>query len=266
MPKCATLWELTNAALPLRDDFIRLDVGPDVVAKGGDALVAALKLYGGVGLLAATQRKHTQNILYDGGVGLYAKYCRFPRVFKVYFKCLNGWRRTKLPVWDPAVPIQRVHPIKFEPIETEFLEPPCPKTASVERVNARSLRVMKFLVLTEVIMSNEVIYWKDVNLDEPNAHMVENCFGDIPSTPCLITFNYAAVMVDGGVARYFDPIVDVETRARVEWHANRANLTFVLENSEQRPLEDVYTFVYGRAVPNLEPLSMRCLDKNKPIK
>jgi hypothetical protein len=258
------LWELTGARWPLSRKFLAVDVGLDALTLPSGELIERLKKSGGAGLIAATQPAGVQSILFDDGVGLYAKYCARPRKFQIYFECATGWCRVSAPTWDRRVPTQRIPVLPVaKPRRPLYIGPICPSDEAVKRVGASSLRVMAMLYLTEIVMKGHVLYWKDVRLPEfeqLDLSVVENYFGDLPAyRPLLLTVNFGAVLVGtDNVVRYFDPIVDQDAMRAVAWHADRAGLDFVQVNDQPRPLEDSYWYVAGKVVDPLMDLARFC--------
>lgn len=259
------LWKLTGARWPLSRKFLVVDVGLDALTLPSNELVERLKKQGGAGLIAATQPVGVQAILFEDGVGLYAKYCARPRQFWIYFECANGWCRVTAPRWDRSIPSQRIPVMSLtKPCQPLYIGPICPSDEAVRRVGATSLHTMAMLYLTEIYMKGRVLYWRDVQLpqfDGLDQSTLENYFDDLPAhRPLLLTVNFGAVLVGADdVVRYFDPAVNKNAMRVVAWHAHRAGLDFVQVNDQPRPLEDSYWFVAGKVVPSLMDLARFCL-------
>lgn len=259
------LWDLTGAAWPLSRKFLVVDLGLDALVLPPRKLVKRLQTKGGAGLIAATQPPGVQCVLLEGAKGTFAKQCADPREFWLYYQCADGWCRVKTPSCD--IPLERVQVLSMAPQRQPLLIGPigpCPK--SVARVNADSVRTMAWLYLTEIYMQNRVFYWKDLHVPTfPHVDfgVLESYFGDMPAQrPLLLTVNFAAVLVNGGLVQYFDPILDTQTMRAVAWHADRAGLELKAVNTKMRPLEDAFWFVAGKRVPNLLDLADLCLKKN----
>jgi hypothetical protein len=259
------LWDLTGASWPLSRKFLVVDVGMDALTQPADTLVKMLQTQGGAGLIAATQPRGVQCVLFENGQGTYAKFSAHPREFWVYYQCADGWCRVKTPTCD--IPLKRVKVLSIAPQRQPLLIGPigpCPQ--SIDRVGACSLRTMAMLYLTEIYLQNRVFYWKDLHVPDfkrVDFGTVENYFGDMPKMrPVLLTVNFAAVLVgEDKVVQYFDPVLDTQTMRALAWHADRAGLEFKAVNSKIKPLEDVYWFVAGKRVANLLDLARLCFEK-----